>query len=840
MKKLLGLIILLLPGLFSVAQLKSPEEFLGYKLGARYSPHFQVVNYFRHVAEAVPSMVKLEQYGTTHEGRPLYLSYIGSSGNISRLEDIRNNNLALAGMSKGSASTTAPAIVWLSYNVHGNETSSSEAAMRTLFELVNPSNSDSKKWLENTIVIIDPCLNPDGRDRYVNWYNSVVGNQPDPNIFSREHLEPWPGGRFNHYYFDLNRDWAWQSQIESRQRMVKYNQWLPHVHVDFHEQGHNEPYYFAPAAEPFHDVITPWQREFQTMIGKNHAGYFDREGWLYFTKERFDLFYPSYGDTYPTYKGAIGMTYEQGGGGRGGSAVIIEDGDTLTLEDRVDHHYTTGISTIEVVSENAKRVVEEFKNYYDKAINAPTGEFKSYVVKYEEGDRITRLTELLDRNNIKWSYTRGGNISGLNYITGKNETFRSGGRDILVNANQPNSNLVRVLFEREPRLSDSVTYDITAWSIPYMFGLTTWGSKSYLPAGEGPVPIADERTSPKNIYAYVVDWNGVASAKFLAQILRQGVKIRFSESSFEVDGKQFGKGSVIVPKAGNSKHAEQLKEIVRLAAIEAKVGVTPISTGFVEKGFDLGSDRVRVLRSPRIGLLAGDEVSPLAMGETWHFFENELKYPVHVIRVEDLQPAVFKNLDIVIMPDGNYSSLNDKPFNEALKSWVNSGGKIIAMENAAVQLAKADYGFQLKTKEDKKSAGDDKKKVDYSLLKSYDQRERDMVTSFNPGSIYSVEMDNSHPLAYGYNNVYYTLKMDDHIYEFIPDKGWNVGVLKQNNHVSGFAGVKAKERLQDGLLFGEAVLGRGSVIILADNPLFRNFWESGKLLFCNAVFMTGQ
>lgn len=840
MKKLLAYIILLFQVLPGIAQLKSPQEFLGYTLGSKYTPHYQVVNYFRHVAESVPSMVKLEQYGTTHEGRPLYISFIGSAANVSKLEDIRKNNLALAGLQQGSSSTAAPAIVWLSYNVHGNETSSSEAAMKTLYELVNPSNTQSGKWLENTVVIIDPCLNPDGRDRYVNWYNSVVGNEPDPNLFSREHREPWPGGRFNHYYFDLNRDWAWQSQIESRQRMVKYNQWLPHVHVDFHEQGHNEPYYFAPAAEPFHDVITPWQREFQTMIGKNHAGYFDKEGWLYFTKERFDLFYPSYGDTYPTYKGAIGMTYEQGGGGRGGTAVIIEDGDTLTLADRVEHHYTTGISTIETVSKNAGRVVEEFKKYYDKAVSSPSGEFKSYVVKNVEGDRIKRLTDLLDRNQIQWSYTRAGNISGLNYLNGRNETFRSDGKDILVNANQPNSNLIRVLFEREPRLSDSVTYDITAWGIPYMFGLTTWGTKSYLPAGSSPSPVVDEVSSSDNIYAYVVDWNGIASAKFLAKILRQGIRVRFSESSFEVGGREFGKGTLIVPKSGNSRQVNQLGNIVKTAAAEANVRVTPVNTGFVEKGFDLGSDRVGVLKSPRIGLLAGNEVSPLAMGETWHFFENELKFPVHVIRVEDLQPAVLRNLDIVIMPDGNYSSLNEKSFNDALKSWLNSGGKIIAMENAAVQLSKADYGFHLKSRDEKKSAEEDKKKVDYSVLKSYEQRERDMVTSFNPGSIYRVEMDNTHPLAYGYDKTYYTLKMDDHIYEFITDNGWNVGVLKQNNHVSGFAGVKAKERLQDGLLFGEVMQGRGSVIILADNPLFRNFWESGKLMFCNAVFMAGQ
>lgn len=315
MHKTLVVVIFLFVSFISYSQVLSPDQFLGYKLGSRYTPHFKVVNYFKQVAEAVTNLVKLEQYGETNEGRPLLLAYIASAENAPRLESIRMNNLRMAGttVDKMAASADAPAIIWLSYNVHGNETSSSEAAMLMIYELVNPANIRTKQWLKNTVVIIDPCINPDGRDRYVNWFNGVVGKTANPQPFVREHHEPWPGGRSNHYYFDLNRDWAWQTQVETQQRIIKYNQWLPQIHVDFHEQSYNAPYYFAPAAEPFHEVITPWQREFQNIIGRNNAKYFDENGWLYFTKERFDLFYPSYGDTYPTYKGAIGMTYEQEG-----------------------------------------------------------------------------------------------------------------------------------------------------------------------------------------------------------------------------------------------------------------------------------------------------------------------------------------------------------------------------------------------------------------------------------------------------------------------------------------------------------------------------------------------
>ncbi len=264
----------------------------------------------------------MEKYGETYERRPLYLTYISSKENIKNIDKIRENNLINAGVktleNKNVFSYKDIAIVWLSYSVHGNESSSTEASMKTLYLLLTKNS----KFLENTIVIIDPCINPDGRDRYANWYNQT-GNFPyNINPKSREHDEPWPGGRANHYLYDLNRDWAWITQVESKARLKAYNKWLPHVHVDYHEQGINEPYYFAPAAEPYHEIITKWQKDFQKEIGKNNAKYFDKNGWLYFTKEMFDLLYPSYGDTYPTYLGSIGMTYEKAGGGVAGLGIL--------------------------------------------------------------------------------------------------------------------------------------------------------------------------------------------------------------------------------------------------------------------------------------------------------------------------------------------------------------------------------------------------------------------------------------------------------------------------------------------------------------------------------------
>jgi hypothetical protein len=396
----------------------NPDQFLGYELGSRFTRHHRVVEYFKYIDD-LSANVKVTQYGETNELRPLIYAVITSPENFANLEQIRQDNLKRAGVQEGSPFAGKVAIVWLSYNVHGNEASSLEASMKTLYELVNPANAKTKEWLKNTVVIMDPCINPDGRDRYANFYNQY-GNSPyNSSGDAKEHREPWPGGRANHYLFDLNRDWAWLTQKESRARIKVYNEWLPHVHVDFHEQGYNNPYYFAPAAEPFHEVISPWQREFQTMIGKNHAKYFDEQGWLYFTKEVFDLYYPSYGDTYPTYSGAIGMTYEQGGGGFGGLSITTREGDPLTLKDRLTHHHTSGLSTVEITSLNATRVVDEFEKYSKENLNNPASPYKTFVIKGDNNvDKINKLTQWLDSHSIKYGHPAAGKATrGFDYQT---------------------------------------------------------------------------------------------------------------------------------------------------------------------------------------------------------------------------------------------------------------------------------------------------------------------------------------------------------------------------------------------------------------------------------------
>lgn len=832
MKKLLPAVFVLFFCSVAFGQdIQSPEAFLGYKTGTQFTPHHKLVGYFKAMAAAKPGMMKLEQYGSTYEGRPLLLAYISLPENIQRLDAIRMNNLRMAGVAKDKMAPVTdnmPAIVWLSYNVHGNEPASSEASMLTLYALLDEKNTQSKEWLKNTVVIIDPCLNPDGRDRYVNWYNTSVGTNFNASGISIEHAEPWPYGRTNHYNFDLNRDWAWQTQKESVERIKKYNEWLPQVHVDFHEQGYETPYYFAPAAEPYHEVITQWQRDFQVQIGRNNARYFDEKGWLYFTRERFDLLYPSYGDTYPTYNGSIGMTYEQGGIGAG-LGIVLRDGDTLTLVDRALHHFTTGISTIEVSAKNAGKLITEFKKYFDDARNATGLDYKTYVLTSNDANKIQTVADELSAMGIEYGVTANNNFRGLNYFTGKEEAYSDEGFQLAVSCYQPKSRLIKVLFEQNTFVSDSATYDITAWSIPFAHGVKGYSVKEKLDinAFKKAADVTDVQTD----YGLLIPYKSMNAVQVMTKLLNQKIRLRYSDKPFSYKGKNYDRGTLIVLKGGNRP---DWQAITMQACKEFNIQPDAVGSGFVDKGADFGSPDVKYIKPPRVALAAGANISNTASGEVWSLFEQTLHYPVSRIDVKNLERISIDDFDVLIMPDGNYNMLNDKNNAERLQGFVSKGGRIIALENAAVKIASLEWGFKLKQSDDSS-----KDAADYALLKKYAEREHDALKGFNPGSIYRVELDNTHPLAYGYPNYYYTLKQDGNLYEFLKT-GWNVGVVKKASYAAGFTGSTLKSEIKDGLLFGVQEYNDGNVVILTDDVLFRLFWQNGKQLFCNAVFLVGQ
>ena len=805
--------ILLGCNLITAQDLQSPDEFLGYELGAQFSRHYEVVDYYQHVAQVASKQVKLIRYGQTNERRPLLLAIVSSVDNMNNLERIRSEHLkALNG--EGDQNK---AIVWLSYNVHGNESVGTEASMKTLHALL----TEKAEYLEDTVVIIDPCINPDGRDRYINWYHQYKNapNQIDPN--SKEHHEGWLSGRSNHYMFDLNRDWAWLTQVESQQRLKQYNAWMPHVHVDFHEQGVNDPYYFAPAAEPYHEVITKFQRNFQETIGRNHAKYFDAQGWLYFTKERFDLFYPSYGDTYPTYNGSVGMTYEQGGSGRAGLGIVTAIGDTLTLKDRIAHHHTTGLSTVEVASNNISDLNKEFRKFHQRK----NFKYNSYIVRGND-DNIRALESLLTDHGIAYGRAEKGTVKGFDYATGTIRSTTVDGEDLVISTDQPKATLVKVLFEPDAKLSDSLTYDITAWSLPYAYGLKAIASAQKVVTQD--IALEQNHSISNNaVYGYVTDWNSMSDARFLTYLLKKGVKVRTTHSPFSLNGTSYDRGSLIILKGDNNKQKD-LVSVLGEAMKRFDKKMDEVATGFVDSGKDFGSSYVQMIKKPKVAVLTGGPTSSYRFGEIWHFFEQQLHYPVTIIDADYSDNVDLEAYTTLILPGGRYSTfLNDNRL-KSLKDWVKNGGRLIAMGGAINQL-KGDGGFGIKQKERPEKASE-------KPPLAHNDRQREYMKSAITGAIFKARVDNTHPLAYGYDKEYFTLKLGSSAYDYLPSG--NVVYLEKNTvPVSGFAGSDAQKRIAESLVFGVENHGRGKVVYMIDNPLFRGFWEGGKLFFANALFM---
>ena len=833
--RLVPILLLLASGASAQERLQSPAEFLGYALGERFTPPHRVLDYVRHVAEASPHVV-WEPYGESVEGRTLGVAVVATAERLARLGALREQNLRAAGVLPGEAEPEA-AIVWLSYNVHGNEAVGSEAALATLYALADPENAPARRWLRDVVVVLDPCLNPDGRARYVGWYRQRRGAQPDPNPAAWEHDEPWPGGRANHYLFDLNRDWAWGTQQETRARLALYNRWLPHVHVDFHEQGVDQPYYFAPAAEPFHERITAWQRGLQTTIGRDLARAFDRAGRLYFTRQVFDLFYPGYGDTWPTFSGAVGMTYEQGGSGRAGLAVRTAEGDTLTLAERIAGHLTTGLATVETAARERAAIVENFRRYFREA---DAGPYRAFVLKGPAGT-LAALTEHLERQGIYVSQAAQARpLRGRSYATGEDERFELEVGDLIVTTDQPKGVLAGVLFDPAPALSDSLSYDATAWALPFVYGLDAWALTEPVP---GSVLGASYFVPPPlpgaaRPYAYLLRWESFADARLLARLLQAGVRARVATEPFEVDGAAYGRGTLVLTRRGNERLGADFDRVVREAAgalvqPHSAPGrpLAAVTSGLVTRGPDFGSSDVRALAAPRVAVLAGEAVRPTALGEVWHYFDEQLEYPLTLLPPDRLRAATLADFDVLILPDGIYDDVLAGDTLEMLRGWVRGGGRLVAMERAVGALAGKE-GFAVTRKEDAPEADS------AARLAVYAERERASVSDYVPGSVYRVALDSTHPLAFGYGAATYTFKRGAAAYPFLTD-GWNVGVLREGAPVSGFAGHEAQQRLTDSLVFGVEEVGRGHVVYVVDDPLFRGYWHAGRLLVANAVFLLG-
>jgi hypothetical protein len=810
------------------AQNKTPDDFLGYPLGSKFSYHHSILDYYKTIAAQHPDRVKLIHYGNTYEGRPLMVAVVASPENLANLENIRNNHLKSIKLLPGQADIKTPAIAWLGYNIHGNEAASSETAMQVLYELLNKNNASTQAALKNTIVILDPCSNPDGRERYVSWYNRVQNTDPDITPFALEHDEPWPGGRFNHYLFDLNRDWAWQTQQETQARVALYNQWMPHLHADFHEMGATRSYYFPPAAKPYHQDITKWQREFNELLGANCRKYFDQRNWTYFSKKDYDLFYPSYGDTWPTYNGAIGITYEQGGGSRGGLALSRPNqNDTLTLKSRIEHHYVTSIATLETISSQKEKIVNEFISFYDNAVQKPIGTYKTYLIKSQGNEeRLRSFAEWLTKQGFEYGVAgKSSSLKGTELTNLTEQTVKSEANDLVISAYQPKSNLLKILFESQPALEDSITYDITSWGLSYLYGLQSYGLKEKLTPAAYQSEIINNKVPEVKPYAYLAPWKSVNDAVFLAELLRRKILVRSSNVPFVTNKMSFDAGTLIIAKKGNS--AANFDSLVTALATKHHVKLFPTTTGSVSSGVDFGSDQVVTLKSPKIVTLYGEGISTTSLGAVWHYFEQQIKYPLTLISTSKITQLPLDQVDILILPDGNYATiLNDKTL-AALQEWIKRGGKVIAMEDANdAFLNKPGFEISKKNSASKKNS---------DPFRKFGEQEREESSYSSPGSMYQVSLDATHPLAFGCSKEYFSIVRNAHDIDYLTD-GWNVGYLSETAYKAGFVGNKATEKLKNTLIMGVQEMGRGQILYLMDDPLFRGMLYNGKILFSNAVF----
>jgi len=813
----------------------SPAEVLGYELGERFTDHAGVVRYMEALAAASPR-VQIRPYGKTVEGRPLLQVVIAREDHLARLDEILDRNRELTDPATPESraraiAATNPAVLYFSYGVHGNEASSSEAAMWTAWDLVRGAESVAGV-LDSAIVIIDPAVNPDGRDRYVGWYRQAQGARPNPNPEAREHWEPWPGGRFNHYLFDLNRDWAWLSQPETRARIATWMYWSPQVHVDFHEMDWRSSYFFFPAADPINPMYPKHILDWGRYFGQANAAAFDEQGWAYYTAQGFDLFYPGYGDSWPSLNGAIGMTYEQAGHSRAGLAIRRPDGTLLTLRDRAEHHRTSGEATLRAAVRRKTELLLDFARFH-----RTTGEGVPDVllVPGEDAGRIEALVALLRGQGIRVEQAERAFRADARPHDGFRARREFPAGTYRVPARQPRGRLAITLLQPETVLDATYSYDVSAWSLPYAYGVEAHRADRVPDAGWRPIDEATRVVASGNgptmdrPYGYLVA-PGFSAWPRVIRYLEAGGRARVLDEGFTLDGRKWPAGTIFLPRAG----------IADIAAALASSGLdelaVPVASGFTPEGNDLGTEDAYALELPRVAVLTGDGVSATSYGALWFFLEQTLGLAFDAVPTDRLGAVDLDEYDVLVLPDMSPSAIGGKRLDD-VKSWVERGGTVVAIAGGARAVSEALAGI--------KAREDDASKDDKDLaraLRGRSERELERWEEQVPGTIFAVRLDPDHPLAFGAG----VDGMPDRLFvlhtsgsAFEPDESFEtVAYFPEGlEKVSGVISAKNLERLSRTSWLATRRVGRGRVILFAGDPVFRHFWYSTYQPFANALLV---
>ena len=832
---------------------------LGHEPGEAISTPDEIGLYLDALVKAAPDRTRLVQYATSWEGRPLRYLVVGSRERIARLDEIRRGMQALA---SGAADADRlipdlPVVVWLLHGIHGNEITSSDAALQEAYHLLAARNSaDVDLTLREALVLIDPMQNPDGRQRFVTQNLLGRGPEPDPNPLSAEHDEPWPGGRVNHYLFDMNRDYFAMSQRETEGRARVMLEWYPQVVVDLHEMGGNSTYYFAPPADPFNPFIPESQRKSLEMFGRANAAAFDRRGFPYFVRETYDAFYPGYGDSWPGFHGAVAMTFEQAS--PRGLVFRRDDGTMLTYKDGVTHHFTAAMTTALTAARNRERLLREFLDFRRSATALGQKGTREYLIPPgKDPSRAERLARLLVSQGIQVKRTEEGFQAGTQAMP--RGTF-------IVPFGQPAGRLVRNLLDpdvkmdeaflkeqdrrRKARLPDQI-YDVTAWSLPLMFDVDVVASDKVttartveVRAGETPAAVA---AVPAGTLGFLMPWSSGAAAT-AAEALRQRIRIQTFDEAITHGGRKYGIGTGFIRLSENPDGtAAKLQQIAARQGAE----LVPIAETWTEEGLSLGSGRAARLKEPRVLLAWDSPTSSLSAGWARYVLEQRFGMRVTAMRVSLLQNYDMRDYDVLVLPSGSYNFSDDAL--RRLKDWIRNGGTLITIAEASrwaardkVGLLSTDTLLRDGTPEKDAPEGaagaasaakpDTSKPFDFEKAIQPDKEQPENLA----GAILRVALYPYHWLTAGLDGDIQAVAEGSRIFAPLKlDAGVNVGTYAPADRLvaAGLVWKEAQPLLAERSYLMHQPMGRGQVIAFAEDPNYRAYAEATELLFINAVLL---
>lgn len=810
----------------------TPKDILGAELGEWHVRHDQLVQYMYAVAEA-SDRVTISEYARTYENRPLLSLVITTPQNQSRINQIKEQHVKLtdAEQSKDLDTSKMPIVVQMSYSVHGNEPSGSNASLAVVYHLAAAQGREINELLENVVVLIDPSINPDGLSRFAHWANMHKSkNRLVSDSESREYNEVWPGGRTNHYWFDLNRDWLLVQHPESKGRIAKFHEWKPNILTDHHEMGTNSTFFFQPGIPSRTNPLTPQRNQDLTAsIAEYHADELDKIQSLYYSKESFDDFYYGKGSTYPDVQGAIGILFEQASS-RGHIQESVNG--LVRFPFTIRNQVTASYSTLKAALGLKEELLEHQRLFYQEAANeAERSSIKAYVFgETADQARTYHMAEMLNRHQIE-IYDLKSNLSA------NGENFE-GGSAFVVPTNQPQYKLITAIFERRTEFTDSLFYDVSAWTMPYAFNLpfAELGSKEFKSdllgdRFDGEMKSKGLVVGNKSNYAYAFEWDEYYTPRALYRLLDAGVKAKVASlpfSSVTQEGqKNFDYGTILIP-LGTQDNQEEVHELVKTIAENDGIKVYALSSGLSTAGIDLGSNNFSNLEKPSVAILGGDGTSSSEVGEAWHLFDQRYHMPLTILDKSDLGGADLSRYNVLVLAGGRYSDLSSGQVDD-IKTWVRNGGVLVAFKSA-VNWAKQQELANIEYVEREES--DEEVEV-----RPYVKRGADFGAQFIGGTIFNAKLDLTHPLGYGFNDDDITVFRNSTTFLQKGENRYSTPVYYTDSPLAaGYVSDANLEILKNSAAVVVSRFGGGRVITMTDNPNFRAFWYGTNKLFANAIF----